>query len=343
MDTVAHWAAEERAALFQETAVKRGIVPTIIEKDFWVCWTLRRLFAHLERRPAMLFKGGTSLSKVYGVIERFSEDIDLSLDRHDMGFSGERDPENVGSRKAREKLLKELKVECAGYLADQFVPQAIADFENVLGAHGREWSLAIDADDDQTVLFQYPATTDGEAAPYVRPVVRMEFGARSDFWPATDAEVQSYAAEEFPELFANPVARVRVLEAKRTFWEKATILHAEFHRPNRARGAGRLSRHYYDLAQLAKSPIRQEALADPALLSEVAHHKEYFFATGWARYDEARPGTLRLVPPDDLRRLLESDYRQMAEMFFGTQPAFGDVLATLDQLEREINGTPSIG
>ncbi len=338
MDAIAQWAADERAALFQETAVRRGIVPTIVEKDFWVCWTLRRLFAHPERRPAMLFKGGTSLSKVYGIIERFSEDIDLSLDRHDMGFTGERDPENVPSRKGREKLLEALKTECTAYLGNGFVPQAIADFEPFLGDHGQGWSLEIDALDAQTVLFHYPSTTDARVTPYVRPIVRMEFGARSDFWPATEAEIRPYAAEEFPEQFGEPVAIVRVLEAKRTFWEKATILHAEFHRPNRERGAGRMSRHYYDLAQLANSSIRREALSDLDLLSEVAHHKEFFFATAWARYNEARPGTLRLVPPDDLRRLLESDYRQMSEMFFGEQPAFRQVLSSLEDLEHEING-----
>jgi hypothetical protein len=337
VDAIAKWAPEERAALFQETAVRRGLVPTIVEKDFWVCWTLRRLFAHPERRPAMLFKGGTSLSKVYGIIERFSEDIDLSLDRHDLGFSAERDPENVTGRKAREKLLKELKATCAEYLRTEFVPQTIADFESVLGTHGEGWSLEIDPEEDQTVLFRYPSSTDGVSAQYIRPVVRMEFGARSDFWPATEAEVRCYAADEFPDQFQNPVARVRVLEAKRTFWEKATILHAEFHRQNRAGGAGRLSRHYYDLARLATSRIRKEALADLALLSEVAHHKDFFFASAQARYDEARPGTLRLVPAEDLRRLLESDYRQMAEMFFGEQPSFKEVLSTLTDLEREIN------
>jgi hypothetical protein len=287
----------------------------------------------------MLFKGGTSLSKVFGVIERFSEDIDLSIDRHDLGFSGDRDPENVGSRRAREKLLKELKVACTDYLATECVPQAIADFESVLGPSGKGWSLEIDAEDDQTVLFHYPSAADGGLAPYIHRVVRMEFGARSDFWPATDAEVRSYAAEEFPEQFQEPLAKIRVLEAKRTFWEKATILHAEFHRPNRIRGAERLSRHYYDLARLATSPIRHEALADLELLSEVAHHKEFFFATSWARYNEAQPGSLRLVPPDDLRRLLESDYRQMSEMFFGEQPAFGEVISTLGEFEREINGS----
>lgn len=339
MDKVAQWPSEDRAALFQETAARRGVVPMIVEKDFWVCWTLRRLFAHSERRPALLFKGGTSLSKIYNVIERFSEDIDLSLDRHDLGFSGDRDPEHAGSRKARGKLLDALKVKCTAYLSGPFMERTIADFESILGPHGAGWALQIDPEEEQTVLFRYPSSMEGSATPYVRPVVRMEFGARSDFWPSTEAEVRPYAAEEFPDLFAEPLARVRVLEGKRTFWEKATILHAEFHRQDRGPGAARLSRHYYDLAQLAKSRIRDEALGDMELLEEVAHHKDFFFPAAWARYDEARPGSLRLVPGESLRRLLESDYRQMAEMFFGEQPSFGEVVATLGELEDEINGS----
>ncbi|HZG44570.1 MAG TPA: nucleotidyl transferase AbiEii/AbiGii toxin family protein [Longimicrobium sp.] len=109
MDQVAKWRPEERAELFQETASRRGVLPAIVEKDFWVCWTLRRLFLHPERRPAMLFKGGTSLSKVYNVIERFSEDIDLSLDRHDLGFSGDLDPEQRPVQKGEEQAARPIE------------------------------------------------------------------------------------------------------------------------------------------------------------------------------------------------------------------------------------------
>jgi hypothetical protein len=337
VDSVARWPAAERAELFQETAARRGVAPTIIEKDFWVSWTLRRLFAHPGRRPAMLFKGGTSLSKVYNAIERFSEDIDLSLDRHDLGFAGDRDPENASSKKARGKLLEELKAECTGYLSGDFMAQTVADFESIIGPRGAVWSLDIDREDAQTLLFSYPRSIDGIAAAYVRPVVRMEFGARSDFWPAAEADLQPYSAEEFPEVFTEPAARVRVLEAKRTFWEKATILHAEFHRIEPRASAPRLSRHYYDLAQLAMSPIRAEALRDLGLLETVAHHKDYFFPASWARYDTARPGTLRLAPGDDLRRLLDKDYRQMEEMFFAQQPPFTKVLDAIAELEAEVN------
>lgn len=338
MDGVARWPARERAALFQETAVRRGLAPTIIEKDFWVCWTLRRLFTSEARRPAMLFKGGTSLSKVYGAIARFSEDVDISLHRHDLGFSHGRDPANAPSRKARGRLLDELAHACERFIAAELLPRMTADFASVLGAHGSSWRLEVDRAEPQTVLFTYPASIGAGAAPYVRPVVRMEFGARSELWPADIADVRPYAAEEFPDAFGEARARVTVLGAKRSFWEKATILHAEYHRPEPRGETDRRSRHYYDLAMLAGGPVREEALEDVGLLLQVARHKELFFPASWANYAAARPGTLRLAPHPALARSLEADYRRMAEMFFAPPPPFSEVLDTISELEQAING-----
>lgn len=339
MDPVARWAPEDRAELFLETAARMGPAPAIIEKDFWVCWTLSRLFAVPARQPAMLFKGGTSLSKAYGAIQRFSEDIDLSLDRHDLGFTGGRDPELATGRKATKRLLEELQQACTRYLADELVPVTVRDFETVLGPVGSTWSLDPDPDDPQTILFTYPPSLAAELGGYVRPVVRLEFGARSDLWPATDAEIRPYAAEYFPEAFeGTPACTVHVLEAKCTFWEKATLLHAEYHRTTVRPTAERLSRHYYDLAQLSQLPIYADALADKDLLIRVAEHKDRFFPVGWARYGEARPGTLRLVPHPELRAMLEADYEAMQEMIFGEPPSFAAILERLTAMEAEING-----
>ena len=339
MDEIARWPPEDRAALFQETATRMGPVPEIIEKDFWVCWTLSRLFAGPARQPAMLFKGGTSLSKVYGAIQRFSEDIDLSLDRHDLGFVGDRDPENAISRKGTWRLLESLHQECTRYVADELLPSIVQDFEAHLGQRmGRAWSLGVDSEDPQTILFRYPPSLSATVGAYIPPLVRMEFGARSDFWPAIDAEIRPYAAEYFPDVFQNsPTCRVHVLEAKRTFWEKATLLHAEYHRPEVRPGAERLSRYYYDLAQLSLTPIYLEARADLGLLARVAEHKDRLFAAGWVRYGEARPGSLHLVPHSELRTTLEADYKVMQEMVFGDPPSFASILERIGEVELEIN------
>ncbi len=338
MDEIVRWAPEDRAALFQETATRMGPAPAIIEKDFWVCWALSRLFTPAARRPAMLFKGGTSLSKVYGFIERFSEDVDLSLDRAALGFTGERDPEGAVSRKAASRLVEDLGEACAQYLASEFVPRTVQDFETCLGPAGTEWSLKPDSEAPQTILFTYPGSLQTAVGGYVRPVVRLEFGARSDHWPAIDAEIRPYAAEHFPDLFrSNAHCTVHVLEAKRTFWEKATLLHAEYHRPQVRPTAGRLSRHYYDLAQLATTPAYPAALADLVLLNRVAEHKDRFYPAAWARYADARPGSLRLSPHPALEAMLKEDYGAMQEMIFGEPPAFGAILERIAEVEAEIN------
>ena len=340
MDIVARLPASERAELFRETSARKGIAaPGIVEKDFWVCWTLKNLFALPAEMPAMLFKGGTSLSKAFGIIERFSEDIDLSLDRHDLGFEGDRDPQNAPSNKATERLLNELQQECIRYLRETLVPTLQESFSGIIGEPD-SWSLEPDAQDDQMINFTFPpslGTREYGNLGYISPIVRLEFGARSDHWPSGTHEITPYAAEEFPAVFAEPSCSVTTLQPERTFWEKATILHAEYHRPEVRPSADRLSRHYYDLAMLARSPVSNSALQQLDLLEAVARHKERFFRAAWAKYPEARPGTLRLSPHSELEKSLRIDFAKMEEMIFHNTPRFETILEELARLERSIN------
>ena len=144
-------------------------------------------------------------------------------------------------------------------------------------------------------------------------------------------------AEEFAAVFAIPTCRVVALELERTFWEKVTILHAEYHRPVEKPTSSRHARHYYDIAVLAGSSIKQAALADLELLKRVVQHKSTFYYSAWARYDLAVPGTLRLVPPDARIPNLRQDYRSMEAMFFDEPPSLDNVISTLSELEHEIN------
>jgi hypothetical protein len=153
----------------------------------------------------------------------------------------------------------------------------------------------------------------------------------------TISPIRSFAAEEFPQLVTDGDVAVTALLAKRTFWEKATILHAEYHRPSDKQILDRYSRHYYDVSMLAEGPIRSEALSDMLLLAQVVRHKETFYPSGWARYDLARPGSLRLVPREERIAALERDYRNMGVMIFGEAPAFSNIIETLTALERDIN------
>ncbi len=340
MDKFARLSAEERAAYFRETASRMGIgAALIVEKDFWVCWTLRQVFA-LKSQPRIVFKGGTSLSKCYGAIQRFSEDIDLAFHREDLGAVGDRDPARAPSRKARERLIEKLASQCASLVAGSFRQGLLRRFEVVLGAEG--WGLKVDSSDLQTLIFRYPRSlSDDEygGLAYVTPAVRLELGARSDQEPAENRVVRPYLVEEFPEAITTPDCPVRVLAAERTFWEKATLLHAEAHRSNAARApAERRSRHYYDLVMLWRCGVGKRAVACPELLAVVAEHKKVYFPSTVAHYETARPGSLRLVPEEVGLAALRRDYSQMDELLFGEPPTFDDLLDELRAIENEING-----
>ncbi len=339
MDLVAKAPSADRADLFRRTENRLpfNLQAAFIEKDFWVCWTLHRVFEVIQFRPHLIFKGGTSLSKVYRVIDRFSEDVDLSLSRRDLGFAGDHDPEQAGiSKKEAKRRLEALVQACKTAVRDALLPALRDDFAGVLGPDG--WSVELDSQDAQTILFTFPSTGLSGAIPYVRPVIRLEMGARSDDWPAMDAEVRPYAAEVFPGQFSLPVAKVRTLAAERTFWEKATLLHAECHRPPDKPDRERHARHYYDLARLALQPVGEAALQRFDLLERVIAHKSFFFASSWANYEAARPGTFRLLP-DDAARLdnLRRDYEDMQAMIFGDAPSWHDVAGVLRDLERRVN------
>jgi hypothetical protein len=344
MDDIARLPAADRADVFVVIGTGGGLTSEMIEKDFWVCWTLKRLFTLSDPPTGLLFKGGTSLSKVFGAIERFSEDVDLSFDRAGLGFGGEADPLNAPTNKRRRHGLEALTETCQRVIRERLLPQLVAVFGDALGEPpSAAWGLELAEDDPnaQTLLFRYPSGIRSRPAgepDYIRPVVRLEFGARSDHWPAIDATVSPYAALDYPRLFKEPGCKVRVLAAERTFWEKATVLHMWHHAPEDKKFRDRQSRHYYDVVRLYEHGLGEAALKDTDLLLKVARHKEVFFPAAWARYSDARPGTLRLVPPEARIPELEQDYRKMQEMIFGRPPAFEHLLEVLREIERAING-----
>lgn len=344
MDKVALLPADDRAALFGETAAGRGVADTIIEKDFWVCWSLKRLFGLPKGTTASLvFKGGTSLSKAFGAIHRFSEDIDLSFDRAELGYTGDRDPEKEGiSKKQAARLIDDLVGDVERHIAEKLLPALRAAIVEQLGEPtNSEWSLEIDDGDAQTVNFHYPTAlpaAEYEGMAYITPRVKFELGPRGDPWPTEEKIIRSYAADDYPDFFEEPDTSVTVLSARRTFWEKATALHAEAHRPAESPTPQYFSRHYYDLGMLLDTTEGQAAASDFDLLAQVAKHKTTFFRSGWASYDTARPGTLRLMPNEARMKDLRVDYRVMAPMIFDeTPPSFDDILAKIATLQEKIN------
>lgn len=340
MDIVARLPAQDRSDLFRAAADRLGVTSAIIEKDFWVCWTLRRLYSLPTLADHLYFKGGTSLSKVFGAIERMSEDIDLVIDRHGLGFTGDRDPATDSiSGKRRQRLVTEIQSEATRFVHSVLAPALRARIETAL-ADAETWSLSI-ATTEPTLLFAYPRIEPSTA--YVAPVVRLEFGARGDPWPSMSGVVRPYAADQLPALFSEPETTIpRVVSAERTFWEKATILHALHYQPPEKPIADRMARHYYDLFRLASRAEWRGAIADLDLLRRVVAHKAMFFRSAAASYDLAKPGTLRLVPPANRHAELEADYAVMVEeMLFGDAPEWPTVIARLTEIENAINHLPT--
>lgn len=336
MNRIARMAAAERAQVFAETAARKGLAEAIVEKDFWVCWVLMQLFSIEQLAGRLLFKGGTSLSKIFHAINRFSEDIDLAVDYAALGFIGARDPRSAEiSKTRRNAILDEMMASSQQYTGGEFLNAFRARCQEVLGPAG-SWGVDIDPQGPNVVRFRYPpAVTAGLA--YVQPQVVLELGTHAEFVPRDRFAIRSFVAEEFPNLVAEPQIGVVALLAKRTFWEKATILHAEYHcLPDKAL-PDRYSRHYYDVAMLAQGPIRADALADLDLLAQVVRHKETFYPSAWAQYGRARPGSLRLMPAETRMAALERDYRSMGVMIFGEPPPFATIIDELRRLEEDIN------
>lgn len=328
MDKIAGLSETERNELFTETAARRNMTPAIAEKDFWVTWTLDKLFAHPDLSRILMFKGGTSLSKVFGLIERFSEDIDLVLDWNIV--TGE-DPEADRTKSQQRKLNDKINERGQEYIAGEL----LETISNILAP---VCACEVDTDVANTLSVQYPAAF---ADDYLRPEVRLEIGPLASWLPFDNYIIRPYAAEEFPDLFNRTDCPVKAIKAERTFWEKATILHHEAYRPEGNVQPPRNSRHYYDLAQMAASTAKDAALANFDLLSQVVEFKKRFYPRSWAKYNLATPGTLKLVPEDHVMATVRTDYRAMENMIFGNYPDINEIMTILQALEDEINGMAS--
>ncbi|MBI2308581.1 MAG: nucleotidyl transferase AbiEii/AbiGii toxin family protein [Rhodocyclales bacterium] len=325
MEKVARLPARQRRELFSEAAARLGMTPAVVEKDFWVTWVLDRLFATPTLSPLLMFKGGTSLSKVHGLIERFSEDIDLILDWRVLSEDA---PLAKRSKTRQAELNESINQHARAYIAGPLLAALRAATDGIC-------QCRIGDDDPHVIEVSYPAAF-GDA--YLRPELRLEIGPLAAWLPHEERLISAYAAQAFPDLFARREAMVKVIRAERTFWEKVTILHQEAHRPEGKPQPARYSRHYYDLARLAASPVKAAALADRALLASVVEFKQRFYPRAWACYDLATPGSLRLLPNEKALAAVAADYRAMENMIFGQAPSFPGIVAELRALENEING-----
>lgn len=327
-----HLKAQEQSQIYRALAPQLARSPVVLEKDVWVCWVLQTLFTMPGRLP-MAFKGGTSLSKVFGAIARFSEDVDITLDYR--GLDGSCDPFAEGvSRNRLKKFSEDLKSfvrdHARGVVAPHFQTTLAAEFD--AGAFQLEVS-----DDGEQLRVHYPTVLEAPKD-YVGNSVLIEFGGRNITEPNEEHEVRPDIAEHVAELDF-PRSNVSVLSPARTFWEKATLMHVECQRDEFRTGAERLSRHWYDLAMLADLVYGKAAVADCALLADVVKHKKVFYNASYANYDACLTGQLRLIPEDAALAALRDDFQRMigAGMFIGEPPAFDAIVDRLRALEAAIN------
>ncbi len=321
----------ERSDYVVAAATNLGISELIVEKDLWVVWMLEQLFTLSPQLGPFTFKGGTSLSKGFNAIQRFSEDIDISIDRARLGYPDDAYFYSAGSAKETRRRVEEIRGTVRAYTMDNILPALRTRVAQELRG---SWALDIDA--EGSLRFRYPTAQRGEIG-YVRPDVLIEFG-HADSWPAQDVAVTPY----LDRLDAvSGAIDVRVLDPRRTFWEKATILHEIAHRYETIGFPQRYSRHYYDLAVLSRSDIGAEAIRNTNLLAAVARFKNVFFYSGRARYDLAKPGTLRLMFPAYRREVIAADYGEMRPMLFGDVLSFDEVCLRIMELETLVNGLAS--
>jgi predicted nucleotidyltransferase component of viral defense system len=329
---------EDQKLAIEQTAARIGWVASSVEKDFWVCWTLQQLFAMPALGPHLTFKGGTSLSKVWKLIDRFPEDIGLTIDRAALGFGGEDSPEKATSTKQKSKRLKALRDACAVHIQTVLMPQISACMQAAL--EEKAWSLTVDENDPdrQTLLFAYPTHFVTQDERYIRPVVKIEFGARSDPWPAHAHTVRPIVADIYPQAFNDPDCHVMALAPERTFWEKAMLLHEEIYRPADKPRRPRMARHYYDLYRLIEQGIAARAVMDRELFEKVAAHRKEFFSQKWVNYTTLRQGTLRVIPLPAQEGDWRQDYAAMqAEMFSTPPPPFETLLEAISTFEKKFN------
>ena len=327
--------ADERRLYIEQAALRRNVSPVILEKDFWVCWLLGILFES-EFANSLVFKGGTSLSKVFGVIERFSEDIDLSLSPAFLNL-----PEAGTSRNQANKWMTRAEAACAQAVKTQIAPVLEAAGKAMLGKRKGGWFefLTDPHTNSPVLLFHYPSSQPA-GFDYLRRSVKLEFGSLTDQQPVGRHPLRPWVAEVLPNAFLDWRCEVVALEVERSFWEKATILHTEYHRPAEKPTPDRFSRHYADTAALAKHPTASKAVDQHDLRNRVVAWKGQFFGSSWASYDLAKPGTFRLVPPTARLSVLRRDYQSMRDMYLSEPASFEQILATLAELERRINHDP---
>jgi len=327
-----HLPAEDRKEILQTAAAALGQQATVLEKDVWVCWALQTLFSMPDTHP-MAFKGGTSLSKIYGVIDRFSEDVDVTLDY--KAFADDFDPFEPGASKT---AIKKFSERLKGYVF-QYANEVVAPYFNTqlqLFPNRADHGVNV-SDEGEKIWIHYPSAVESDDE-YMKSSILIELGGRN----VIDPNEQHTVTPDISELVTDldfPSGEVIVLSPQRTFWEKATLIHVECNRKEFKADAHRLSRHWYDLQMLAQNASGKVAINNRELFEDVVSHKQVFFNASYANYEACLSSELCLVPNDELINELQADYEEMlsAGMLYGDPPSFDEIMIDIREIERAIN------
>jgi hypothetical protein len=326
--------AIDRKEVFIEIATQTGMTPFAVEKDWWVSRSLEIIF-QLDISKHLVFKGGTSLSKAWKLIDRFSEDIDLAIDQEFL-----MSPKNNWTKKEKTTLRKMAGV----YATKNFFPEIEKAFK-VQGYENIDFEIVetAESDKDPRVLKIYYPNLINSTGDYMEPCIQIELSCRSLREPFEARIIYSLIGEHFPDKnFASKGFMVPTVNPERTFLEKLFLLHEEFHRPEEKRRLDRLSRHIYDIYQLSKSGISENSFHDKGLYQTIVAHRYLFTKIGGVDYNAHNPKTLDPIPPKNIIAAWKKDYEKMTEemIYQKNPPSFEELIANLEDLKIQLNNLP---
>jgi len=302
-----------------------------IEKDWWISTVLRALFA-LPYAENLSFKGGTSLSKCYNLIERFSEDIDIAVNREFLGFSGTLSKNQIGTRLRRAAcsfVREKLQFDIAKKLENQGINTNLFSVNVNI--------TPVTTTDPEIVEVHYKSIF--PESNYIKPIVKLEVSGRSMNEPLRKIALQSFIDESYSDkAFAEKPFEVNAVVPERTFLEKICLLHEEFAKPQEFMRTERMSRHLYDIVKMFDTDIAEKALSDKELYRSIVEHRRVFIGLKGFDYDTLAPQTIKIVPPDHIIALWKADYETMREtMIYGESLPFNRLTDKIKQLNEKIN------
>jgi predicted nucleotidyltransferase component of viral defense system len=320
--------AETKINAYIQIAENTGMAPYAVEKDWWVVQTLAIIF-EMEIGTHLVFKGGTSLSKAWKLIDRFSEDIDLAVNRNFLGFDGD----------LSRGQITNLRKAANTYISNTFYPALMAKFRKKGLAEVRFQILKAKTTDQDPRIIEvyYPNVI--ETPGYIQPRVQIEIGCRSLTEPFSIKSFSSLVDEYYPDTaFGQAPINIPVVNPERTLLEKIFLLHEEFQRPAGKIRVDRLSRHLYDIYQLSKTVFAEEALNNPILYETIVNHRYKFTRIGGVDYNLHQPKHINLIPLPEIIEAWKQDYTTMQEqMIYGDSPSFDKMLESIKKLLSRIN------